>query len=166
MQTLWQDVRFGARMLVKKPGFTLIAVLTLALGIGLNSAFFSIINAILLKPVNLPELNRTVTIWETVLMIRQKDALGRYGGEEFALALRETPLRIAVDVAERIRSAIEKHNYNFDGKQIPVTISIGAATLDSTSKQPEDLIAAADKYLYRAKKGGRNRVDAMEISGP
>lgn len=67
MQTLWQDVRFGARMLVKKPGFTLIAVLTLALGIGLNSAFFSIINAILLKPVNLPELNRTVTIWETVL---------------------------------------------------------------------------------------------------
>ncbi len=67
MQTLWQDLRYGARMLTKKPGFTLIAVLTLALGIGLNSAFFSIINAILLKPVNLPELNRTVTIWETVL---------------------------------------------------------------------------------------------------
>lgn len=66
MQTLWQDVRYGVRMLAKKPGFTLIAVLTLALGIGLNSAFFSIINAILLKPVNLPELERTVTIWETV----------------------------------------------------------------------------------------------------
>ncbi len=91
-------------------------------------------------------------------MIRQKDALGRYGGEEFALVLRETPLRIAIDVAERIRSAIEKHNYTFDGRQIPVTISIGAATLDSTSKQPEDLVATADKALYDAKNQGRNRV--------
>lgn len=91
-------------------------------------------------------------------LIRQKDALGRYGGEEFALVLRETPLRIAVDVAERIRSTIEKHNYQFDAKSIPVTISIGVATLDSTSKKPEDLIALADKALYDAKTQGRNRV--------
>jgi two-component system, cell cycle response regulator len=91
-------------------------------------------------------------------LIRQKDALGRYGGEEFALVLRETPLRIAVDVAERIRSTIEKHNYQFDGKSIPVTISIGVATLDSTSKKPEELVATADKALYDAKTQGRNRV--------
>ncbi len=91
-------------------------------------------------------------------LIRQKDALGRYGGEEFALVLRETPLRIAVDVAERIRSTIEKHNYTFDGKSIPVTISVGVATLDSTSKKPEELIALADKALYDAKTQGRNRV--------
>jgi two-component system cell cycle response regulator len=91
-------------------------------------------------------------------MIRQQDALGRYGGEEFALVLRETPLQIAVDVAERIRSTIEKHNYTFDGKTIPITISIGVATLDSTSKSPDDLIATADKALYDAKNQGRNRV--------
>lgn len=91
-------------------------------------------------------------------MIRQKDALGRYGGEEFLLVLRETPLQIGVDVAERIRSTIEKYNYNFDGKQIPVTISIGAVALDTTSKSPEDLIALADKALYDAKNQGRNRV--------
>lgn len=91
-------------------------------------------------------------------MIRQKDALGRYGGEEFALVLRETPLRIGVDVAERIRSTIEKYNFTFDGKQIPVTISLGAAALDSTIKGPEDLIATADKALYDAKNQGRNRV--------
>ena len=91
-------------------------------------------------------------------MIRQQDALGRYGGEEFALVLRETPLRIGVDVAERIRSTIEKHTYTFDGKQIPVTISIGVATLDSTSKNWEDLIALADKALYEVKHQGRNRV--------
>lgn len=91
-------------------------------------------------------------------MIRQKDVLGRYGGEEFALLLRETPLRIGVDVAERIRSTIEKYNYTFDGNQIPITMSMGAAALDSTSKNPEDLIALADKALYDAKNQGRNRV--------
>jgi len=91
-------------------------------------------------------------------MIRQKDALGRYGGEEFALVLRETPLRIGVDVAERIRSTIERYDYTFEGKHIPVTISIGAVALDSTSKSPEDLIALADKALYDAKNQGRNRV--------
>jgi diguanylate cyclase (GGDEF)-like protein len=93
-------------------------------------------------------------------MIRQKDALGRYGGEEFALLLRETPLRIAVDIAERIRSAVEKNNYVFDGNKIAVTISIGVATLDSTSQNSEDLITLADKALYDAKNQGRNRVCA------
>ncbi len=91
-------------------------------------------------------------------MIRQQDALGRYGGEEFALVLRETPLRIAVDVAERIRTTIQKNDYNFDGKQIPVTISVGVVALDSTSKSPDDLLALADKALYDAKNQGRNRV--------
>lgn len=91
-------------------------------------------------------------------MTRQKDALGRIGGEEFTLVLRETPLRIAVEVAERIRSTIEKNNFTYDGKQIPVTISIGICSLDSTIKSPEDLISTADKALYDAKNQGRNRV--------
>jgi diguanylate cyclase (GGDEF)-like protein len=91
-------------------------------------------------------------------MIRQQDALGRYGGEEFILVLRETPVRIAVDVAERIRSTIEKHAFRFEDKSIPVTISVGVSTLDSTVKDDELLIANADKALYDAKNQGRNRV--------
>src|SRR5262245_59222311 len=66
MWSLFQDVRYGWRMLLKKPGFTIVAALALALGIGANSAIFSIINAILLKPLPFDNLDRIVVVWEKV----------------------------------------------------------------------------------------------------
>ena len=64
MESLRSDITYAIRNLWKRPGFTLIAVLTLGLGIGANTAIFSAINALLLKPLPFPELDRVITIWD------------------------------------------------------------------------------------------------------
>ena len=65
METLWQDLRYGARMLRRNPGFAAVAILTLAIGIGANIVIFSVVNGILLKPLPFPDSQSVVTIWET-----------------------------------------------------------------------------------------------------
>jgi putative ABC transport system permease protein len=65
METIWNDLRYGWRMLRRNPGFTAVAILTLAVGIGANAAIFSIINTVLLRPLPFPDSNRIVLVWET-----------------------------------------------------------------------------------------------------
>lgn len=100
---------------------------------------------------------------ETVRLIKEKvlrasDVLGRYGGEEFCVIMSEAPLRIAVDVAERIRKTILGHEFMFEGKKLNISISAGAAQVSKTTDTSKTLIESADKALYKAKQTGRNKV--------
>ncbi len=65
LEIFWRDARYGARMLRRNPSFAAVVILTLALGIGANTAIFSVVNSVLLKPLPFKDPNRLVIIWET-----------------------------------------------------------------------------------------------------
>jgi two-component system, cell cycle response regulator len=93
--------------------------------------------------------------------IRNEDVLARYGGEEFAIISRAIPLDRALVFAERVRGQIENLDIRFGGHSIPLTVSIGVATIPAPGiRRPLDLIEAADRALYAAKHAGRNAVRA------
>ncbi|MDQ3257144.1 MAG: ABC transporter permease, partial [Acidobacteriota bacterium] len=123
MRTLLQDLRYGARTLLKKPGFTLVAIITLALGIGANTAIFSVVNAVLLRPLPYKEAARLVAVWET----NEKLSLEFRNRNEVAMG-NFLDWRTQNDVFEGM-AALVYTSFNLSGESEPERI--GGATVTS-----------------------------------
>lgn len=94
-------------------------------------------------------------------VIRNEDILARYGGEEFTIILKGTDGPGATMLAERLRQLVEESGFEFDGKNLQVTVSIGVTTLVGKNlPNYEAMIKQADEHLYQSKNSGRNRVTA------
>ncbi len=91
--------------------------------------------------------------------IRQGDIFARYGGEEFCILLPNTNLKQGFEIAERLRNLIQKHEFIYDGKRLPVTASVGIADYRQGVNNGTDLFKRADKAVYMSKDGGRNQVN-------
>jgi two-component system, cell cycle response regulator len=104
--------------------------------------------------------------------IRLEDMLCRYGGDELVILLRQVAEDKAVAFADRIRRSVERHPFEYldrggAGQVLHVTLSLGVAAFDpDTHAAPSDLIEAADRYLYAAKRAGRNGVASSQTHGP
>jgi len=98
---------------------------------------------------------------------RNEDVFARYGGEEFAVICRSISLEGARIFAERLRAAVEKMTIEHDGKTFSMTVSIGIAAIpDHGFRDSVELLDAADRALYAAKHGGRNRVELYQAKPP
>jgi diguanylate cyclase (GGDEF)-like protein len=99
------------------------------------------------------------------LPMRQYDALGRYGGEEFLIVLPGCTLPLVLEVAERVRSSVASESINTAAGPISITVSLGVAAVeDGQSVHIDELLLAADDALYRAKDNGRNRVEVASTT--
>jgi len=90
--------------------------------------------------------------------VRPKDVFARYGGEEFVILMGNTTQKMGAEIAERIRCAVEVFAFQYENTRIPVTSSLGLATLGPQYESATALLKAADQALYQAKNSGRNRV--------
>ncbi|HKY45569.1 MAG TPA: ABC transporter permease, partial [Pyrinomonadaceae bacterium] len=121
MDSLIKDVRFGMRGLMKRPGFTAVAVITLALGIGANSAIFSVVNAVLLRPLPYKDPDRLMVLWE------RRENSGRanlpLSGHEYAAFKERTSVFEALTL-------FQPNTFNLIGRGDPVTVNVGEASTE------------------------------------
>ena len=137
LETLWKDLRYGARMLLKQPGFTAIAVLTLGLGIGANTAIFSVVNAVLLRPFPYRAPERLVILQER-----------GYSGASY---LNFADWRAQSQVFESISAVRGNESYNFTGAGEPERVQgriVSAEFFSTLGIEPvlgRDFVAEEDR---------------------
>lgn len=93
--------------------------------------------------------------------LRDYDLLGRYGGEEFVVLLPDTDLETSRLIAGRILDAIRNEPFEVTGEKIVVTVSIGISSYDDNDSDLNDILKRSDEALYKAKHGGRNRIEQL-----
>ncbi|EPZ51835.1 diguanylate cyclase (GGDEF) domain protein [Bacteriovorax sp. BAL6_X] len=91
--------------------------------------------------------------------IRETDIFARYGGEEFVVLLPKTNIKQSYEIAERLRKAVETHDFIYDDNKLPVTASIGVSDYRQGVSSGTDLFKRADSAVYKSKEGGRNQVN-------
>src|SRR5262245_38847232 len=169
MQTLWQDLRYGARILLMRPGFSLIAALTLALGIGACTAIFSVVDAVLLRSMPYPDADRIVQLRERSedggLMAfadpnfrdvrernRNLEAVAEYGGSMETITGGSEPLRARVLVAT-----------NDFFHVLGVAPLVGRAFLPEDAKDGGKQVAVVSHGFWRKALGGRADLAGVKL---
>ncbi|HKQ07295.1 MAG TPA: ABC transporter permease, partial [Blastocatellia bacterium] len=120
MNSLLQDLRYGARMLRKRPGFTLVAIITLALGIGANTAIFSVVNDLLLRALPYSDADRVVMVWEVTPSGRHMNTTSRANFREWR----------AQGSSFESMSAFTDQRQNLTGAGEPEEVAVQFATPD------------------------------------
>ena len=162
MESLRSDITYAIRNLWKRPGFTLIAVLTLALGIGANTAIFSAINALLLKPLPFPELDRVIAIWDKspsrgydhneVTFANYLDWQAQNQSfEQLALFAWWNANLAGVDPPERIQGFLVTANYLDTLGMKPI---LGRNFLPEENQPGKDAVAIISHSLWQRRFGG------------
>jgi putative ABC transport system permease protein len=162
MDALLNDIRYAIRNLIKRPGFTLIAVITLALGIGANSAIFSAINALLLRPLPFPELDRVVAIWDEMPsrgIIHNEVAMANYldwraqnqSFEQLALYRWWSANLTGIDPPERIQGFLVTANFI---DVIGLKPIMGRNFTEEENQPGKDAVAIITHSLWQRRFGG------------
>jgi putative ABC transport system permease protein len=171
-EACWRDARYGARMLRKNPGFTAVAVLTLALGIGANTAIFSIVNAVLLRSLPYPDPNQLVLMFNVPL--QQPDALSSISYRDFALCREQS--RVFSDIAGNAF-----HDLTLTGAGEPSIVNAAAVTpeifsllnakplvgrtlLPEDGKQGAAPVAVLNENLWRSRFGSNLTLIGQSIT--
>ena len=172
MDSLRSDVQYALRSLTKRPGFTLIAVITLALGIGANTAIFSAINALLLKPLPFPELDRVVAVWDKMPsrgVTRNEVSVANYldwqsqsqSFDQFALHRWWSANLTGIDPPERIQGFLVTANF-FDALGMN---PIMGRNFSAEENQPgKDAVAIITHSLWQRRFGGDPNIIGKTIT--
>ncbi|HWO02378.1 MAG TPA: ABC transporter permease [Blastocatellia bacterium] len=168
-ETLWQDLKYGTRTLVKHPGFTLIALVTLALGIGANTAIFSVVNTVLFRPLPYEDPDRLVVLWESQYQIDQEspsypDFLDwreqTQSFEQIAAARRESVNLTGTSEPERLLARLVTSNFF---STLGVHPQLGRSfTLDE--ERAREPVVLLSNELWHRKFGGDARLIGQTIT--